>query len=396
MASGADLYLVAGSDDERGLLDAAERRAMAEEYRAQLRCEARDTTLVAGLVAAIAWPAWALYDRIVLPDPDAFLTVRVLGMVGVVLACVALWHPRIGARWPEQLSLLTVAIVEIAIAWMIPRAGSELEGYVLGISLAIYATAYLLMWRWQMTVLLLVVTGVAIGVFSIGAEPGLDAADVATISFYLVTASALAIVAQVYRERKGWQQHVTRTELECERRRNEVLVAELDQLTREDPLTSVGNRRAWEERLTGEFLRARRSGRPLSIIVCDFDHFKAINDHHGHNVGDAVLRVGAGVLASRVRPADFVARLGGDEFAILCPDTDLGGAAQLASEVGQRTRDAGFPAGIAMTCSMGVAELEDADATTEDLYHRADCALYEAKTSRNTLRCAEPGAVQRR
>ena len=135
-------------------------------------------------------------------------------------------------------------------------------------------------------------------------------ADVATITFYLVTASTLAIVAQVYRERKGWQQHVTRTQLEGERRRNEVLVAELDQLTREDPLTSVGNRRAWEERLTGEFLRARRSGRPLSIIVCDFDHFKAINDLHGHNIGDAVLRIGAGVLAARVRPSDFVARLG--------------------------------------------------------------------------------------
>ena len=59
MTSRADLYLVAGSDDEGGLLDAAERRAMAEEYRAQLRCEAHDATLVAGLVAAIAWPAWA-------------------------------------------------------------------------------------------------------------------------------------------------------------------------------------------------------------------------------------------------------------------------------------------------------------------------------------------------
>jgi diguanylate cyclase (GGDEF)-like protein len=306
--------------------------------------------------------------------------------------CALLRWRGAGGRWPLLLSFLTVSVPEVAIAWMIPRAGTEIEGYLLGLSLAIYATAYLLMWRWQMTVLLVTLTGVAIVAFSPGAKPGLEAADTATITFYLLTASMLAIVAQVYRERKRWQQHVTRFELEAERNRNEVLVAELDQLTREDPLTSVGNRRAWEERLTGEFLRARRSGRPLSVIVCDFDHFKTVNDLHGHSVGDAVLRVGAGVVAARVRPSDFVARLGGDEFAILCPDTSLTGAARLASDVGQRTRDAGFPAGITMTCSMGVAELDFGDRTTEDLYHRADCALYEAKVARDTMRCAEPGA----
>ena len=395
MTGQTDLYRVALEDDADGPLDEAARRAMAEEFRAQLCREARSTTLIAGLVAAIAWPAWSIFDRIVLPD-TSFLTVRLVGQVAILLACAALWYRPLGERWPEQLSLLTVAVPEVAIAWMIPRAGSELEGYVLGLSLAFYATAYLLMWRWQMTLLLVAITGAALAGFSAGAEPGLDAADVATITFYLVTAATLAIAAQVYRERKGWQQHVTRTQLEGERRRNEVLVAELDQLTREDPLTSVGNRRAWEERLTGEFLRARRSGRSLSIIVCDFDHFKAINDLHGHNIGDAVLRIGAGVLAARVRPSDFVARLGGDEFAILCPDTAMSGAIDLGAALGECTRSTAFPAGIAMTCSMGVAELDDDDSTTEDLYHRADCALYEAKTARDTLRAAQPGATQRR
>ena len=130
--------------------------------------------------------------------------------------------------------------------------------------------------------------------------------------------------------------------------------------------------------------------------MCDFDHFKAINDLHGHNIGDAVLRIGAGVLAGRVRPSDFVARLGGDEFAILCPDTAMSGAIDLGADLGEHTRTTAFPAGIAMTCSMGVAELDDDDSTTEDLYHRADCALYEAKTARDTLRAAQPRAGQRR
>ena len=331
-------------------------------------------------------------DLVMLPHrAGAFLAVHLMAELAIALACGALWWSRLGGRWPEQLSLLTVAIPQIAVAWMIPRSGAQLEAYLLGLSLAIYATAFLLVWRWRMTCVLVIITGVAIAVFSIGASPGLDSRQVTTTAFYLLTASALAIAAQVYRERKGWQQHVTQAALEDERHRNEVLVQELDQLTREDPLTSVGNRRAWEERLTGEFLRARRSGRPLSVIVCDFDHFKAVNDKHGHNVGDAVLRIAAAILIDRVRSTDFVARLGGDEFAILCPETSLGAAAQLATEVGDRTRTTQFPADVAMTCSIGVAQLECADATTEHLYHRADCALYEAKVARDTFRCAEPG-----
>ncbi len=366
---------------------------IAAEYRAQQRRDSRETTLVGGFVAMIALPAWAIFDLVMLPhEAGAFLIVHLVSTLAIALACGALWWPRLGGRWPEQLSLLTVAIPEIAVAWMIPRSGTQIEAYLLGLSLAIYATAFLLVWRWRMTCELVLITGAAIAVFSIGVRPGLDTRQVTTTAFYLFTASSLAIAAQVYRERKGWQQYVTQSALEDERHRNEVLVQELDQLTREDPLTSVGNRRAWEERLTGEFLRARRrSGRPLSVIVCDFDHFKAVNDEHGHNVGDAVLRIAATILIDRVRTTDFVARLGGDEFAILCPETSLGAAAQLASEMGEQTRTMDFPAGVSMTCSIGVAELERADTTIERLYHRADCALYEAKIARDTLRCAEPG-----
>ena len=242
----------------------ARRQAMAADYRAQQRRDARDTTLVAGLVALVALPAWAVFDMVELPDQaPMFVAVRVLGELAILLTWIALRWRRFGERWPEQLSLVIVLIPQLAIAWMIPRAGNQLEAYLLGLSLAIYATAFLIVWRWRLTAVLVVVTGVAIAVSSIGATPGLDLAQVTTTTFYLLTASALAIAAQVYRERKGWQQHMTQAALEAERRRSEILVEELDQLTREDPLTSVGNRRAWEERLTGEFLRARRSGRPL-------------------------------------------------------------------------------------------------------------------------------------
>jgi diguanylate cyclase (GGDEF)-like protein len=162
-------------------------------------------------------------------------------------------------------------------------------------------------------------------------------------------------------------------------------VKELDQLSREDPLTAVGNRRAWEERVVGEFLRARRSGEPLSIIVCDFDHFKLVNDTHGHGVGDAVLRAGAMLLAQRVRETDFVARLGGDEFGIICPSTSLAGAEQLAWTLAERSRSTDYAEDVAMTFSLGVAELVPDDASSADLLHRADRALYDAKVTRDTV-----------
>ncbi|MCU1353980.1 MAG: hypothetical protein JWM05_3189 [Acidimicrobiales bacterium] len=377
---------------EAGTEESDALRASMPEYRTRQRREARETTLFAAVLALMALPAWAAFDLILLPDSaGSFLVVRLLSELGVAISCGALWWRRVGERWPEQLSLLTAAMIELAIAWMVPRSGARVEAYVLGLSLPIYATAFLMVWRWIMTVALVACAAVGIAVFSIGAQPGLSGPQITTVAFYLGTASALAIAAQVYRERKRWQQHVTQTALEAERHRNTVLMEELEQLSREDPLTSVGNRRAWDQRLTGELLRARRSNRPLSVLVFDLDHFKTVNDLRGHNLGDTVLRTAAALLVDRVRATDFVARLGGDEFAILCPDTSLATAATLAADIRERTSTTQFPGDVAMTCSIGVAELERADTSIETLYHRADCALYDAKIARDTVRCAEPG-----
>ncbi|MDQ6946972.1 MAG: hypothetical protein M3256_12075, partial [Actinomycetota bacterium] len=129
--------------------------AVAEQYRGQQRRDARDTTLVGGLVALVAFPAWAVFDRLELPArAGTFLVVRLLAEVVLMLSVAALGSRRLGERWPEQLSLLIVAIPEVAIAWMIPRSGTQLEAYLLGLSLPIYATAFLLAWRWRMTVVL--------------------------------------------------------------------------------------------------------------------------------------------------------------------------------------------------------------------------------------------------
>jgi diguanylate cyclase (GGDEF)-like protein len=151
-------------------------------------------------------------------------------------------------------------------------------------------------------------------------------------------------------------------------------VAEIEELARTDALTGLPNRRMWDEELTREFARAGRSGRPLSIAMIDLDHFKAVNDTHGHEAGDTLLRDAGAAWRAALRQTDVVTRFGGDEFAVLMPDCAL---AQ-ATAVLQRARDA-TPHG--QTCSTGVACWDGAE-SSQELMARADAALYEAKRYR--------------
>jgi diguanylate cyclase (GGDEF)-like protein len=339
---------------------------------------------ILGIVALIAFPAWSGFDFLLLPSRAAsFVRVRLVFEVAIALAWFALrWH-RMGGRWPQQTAFVLVALPEVAIAWMIPRSSPHLEAYLLGFSLAIYASAHVCVWHWRLTLLLVGLTGVATAMFSVFTRPQPDVTQIAIIVFYLGTAGALATVGQLYRYREGWRQFRTQAALDSAHRRNQALVAELGRLSREDTLTTVGNRRAWQECLADEASRAHRLGSPLSIIFCDFDHFKRINDENGHAVGDEVLRAGAAILMSRIRATDYVARLGGDEFAVACPDTPLAAAVRIAGDIADLARATRWPAGVTMTFSLGVAELHPDERGTADLLDRADIALYKAKTARN-------------
>jgi diguanylate cyclase (GGDEF)-like protein len=154
--------------------------------------------------------------------------------------------------------------------------------------------------------------------------------------------------------------------------------AQLAQLVIQDQLTNVLNARAFSERLNQELDRNRRYPRPLALLYMDLDNFKVINDTHGHQTGDAVLRLVADAMRSSVRQADIVGRLGGDEFAVLMPETDapLADAAAKRLVEGLRTVFKGTPN---VTASIGVVSCTATDASTDDLLRRADQAMYDAK-----------------
>lgn len=151
-----------------------------------------------------------------------------------------------------------------------------------------------------------------------------------------------------------------------------------------DGLTGLSNRRAIMSELANRFQLAVRYGRPLSVVLCDLDRFKDINDSHGHPAGDAVLRSFAEVATQSFREPDLVGRIGGEEFLILLPETELEGA-RVGAERLRRALEA-TPVDIGgrllhVTCSLGVAGRREDDAEPGALVGRADAALYKAKAA---------------
>ena len=181
------------------------------------------------------------------------------------------------------------------------------------------------------------------------------------------------------RMKTGWR--IAELELRLRTAREEAV-----KLSLTDALTGVNNRRYLSDTLPGEATRARRFARPLSVVMCDIDHFKRVNDTYGHAAGDAVLRDFAALLLDKIRvDVDWVARFGGEEFVVVLPETDLAGALV----VGERLRAATAALEVryegqrlAVTSSFGVASVDAVwpeGSVAEQLLTQADLCLYLSK-----------------
>lgn len=159
-----------------------------------------------------------------------------------------------------------------------------------------------------------------------------------------------------------------------------------DELSRQathDPLTGLPNRALLHDRLTQALARAQRTEAPLAVLFVDLNDFKAINDHHGHRVGDSVLKEVAGRIRAVVRAHDTAARLGGDEFVVVTEGVDADVVHQVATRLGSAvaapiTLDG---ATFTITCAIGVSWSPGPETTAAELLDRADQAMYEAKRS---------------
>ena len=183
-------------------------------------------------------------------------------------------------------------------------------------------------------------------------------------------------------------------ELETKNRELEHKNAELAALAITDPLTQLHNRRYFMTRSEEELRRSQRYGGPLTILLLDVDHFKKVNDTHGHQVGDEVLVAVAQRLRASLRSTDVLARYGGEEFVVCLPETPVDGARAIAERLRASVEAEIVPAmGRAVTVSIGVAMLRPDTQSVGSLLENADAALYRAKRAgRNRVELATIGA----
>lgn len=146
-----------------------------------------------------------------------------------------------------------------------------------------------------------------------------------------------------------------------------------------DELTGAYNRRYFDLRLREEIARAERYGHPLCLMLLDVDRFKEVNDHHGHDVGDLVLKELCRLVQTQSRAATTLCRYGGDEFAILLPETAWTGALVYGDRIRTCVNRAPFPHGQTVTISVGLGAFPDDATSADDLFKAADTSLYAAK-----------------
>jgi diguanylate cyclase (GGDEF)-like protein len=163
------------------------------------------------------------------------------------------------------------------------------------------------------------------------------------------------------------------------RSRVERLASNLADQANTDPVTAIANRRSFESRFDFELMTAEEADRPLSLVVCDLDRFKAVNDELGHEEGDAALRLAAGTIVRAVRSVDVVFRMGGEEFAVLLPNTEALEAYAVAERLRLAIREAFQDFEVPVTVSCGLATRFAGGPDRKELLRAADHALYHAK-----------------
>jgi diguanylate cyclase (GGDEF)-like protein len=160
------------------------------------------------------------------------------------------------------------------------------------------------------------------------------------------------------------------------------LFEQTERLATTDGLTGLTNHRTFQGRLDEHVAHAQRYGKKLSLILCDIDHFKSVNDTYGHPVGDLVLKAVARTLAKEARATDVVARYGGEEFAVVMPETDAAGALVIAERIRERIGRLALDTGqgrLQITMSLGVTTFPEDGTAKAALVERADACLYHAK-----------------
>lgn len=169
----------------------------------------------------------------------------------------------------------------------------------------------------------------------------------------------------------------TRTHVELKKAKEKLL-----QMAITDELTGLANRRYFMERLNSEYDRAKRYESKYSLLMIDIDHFKLINDNFGHKAGDRVLQEASAVMKKSLRTSDIIGRVGGEEFSVLLPETEIKAALFIAERLRKRVEEKTIihdTEELSVTVSIGVSQSSPGDQSVDDIFIRADTAMYNSK-----------------
>ncbi len=229
----------------------------------------------------------------------------------------------------------------------------------------------------------------SIGLMACVAARGMGAEKVIGLGFILVLPIAVGFFTALRWQLAQRQQYAllmqvisSNRDLQDEIKRREALEAELKRQATTDPLTGLFNRRQYEMLFQRERQRCNRLGQEMTLCVMDLDHFKRINDQHGHDAGDAVLRHVAQHLCCSLRHSDVVGRFGGEEFVLILPDTGLEQAVAVLNRLREELAETPVPVRgqlLPVSATFGVTTVRQDDSDLESIVRRADRALYEGK-----------------
>lgn len=359
----------------------------------------RRLLLVVNVLAQLAYLSYGFADAVVLEDLGwTSLQVRVLVLGTMLPVVLALF------RWCPDVRVLDLAlpvqILVAAVVWyeLLSRSADPSIPHYLYASLIFIVLGNLCV---QVAFLPSLVVSLAISVVTLYAAWQFNQGDgngmlVFTLVYLPVLFFSLFMSLSTTLDRRraflrAVLQELTQEALSEANQR-------LHNLAHTDPLTGLGNRRHFEELSLRELAQAARYGQPLCVLMVDADHFKRVNDTHGHDVGDEVLRRLAATLRQELREGDVLARFGGEEFAVLLPNTALAEAQQVAERlrtaVVRQRLDLTNGAHVRFTISIGIAPCEGRAGDLNALLKAADTALYRAKAEgRDCVRIASPSAL---
>ena len=333
---------------------------------------------LAALLVSLLFPLFWILDWVVLPEWTVLtLWLRLLG----ILYSLAIWiatfrRSELVYRYANRLGISLGVLIGWLItimAWL--DLGYE-SPYYAGLNLVILGCSFLFGWSLRLSIgFNALLYGFYMAPLFTGSLAIHDPGVAITNQFFLLSTILISVITQQHRlaqEKKDYlaiQQH-------------QVLLQQAQVLAATDPLTGLYNRRQLFALGAYELGHARRLNKPLSVLAIDIDHFKQINDTHGHLIGDEILRAASHAFQSSLRQDDTLARTGGDEFIVLLPHTDLHEAASVAERIRLAVQSSSIqttPLPLQVTVSVGVAPLTEDIVDLDALLLRTDEALYAAK-----------------